>query len=348
MILELKNISHKLDDFELKDINLSIDKGEYHVLLGPSGAGKSVLLNLIAGFYTNHIGTILLDSIDITNFSPQKRNVSILFQDLALFPHLNVYDNIAFPLKIKKISNTILNDEVEKYLEITEISNLKYRRIQDLSGGEKQRVAIARCLVSGADLLLLDEPLTAVDTQLRYSLRQLLKSIHRLGKTIVHVTHDLKETKDLADKISVINKGQIVESGTYADIFNHPKSVFTADFNNSKNCFRVDHKNSKLLEIGELRIDLGNVSMPDQSSCSVFFAPEDVLINDSQDYENSNAFLAEVVSVLKNGNVVQIELYAGVSIFSEMSFDSFAQRNINIGSKVRITLDTKKIKLITI
>jgi ABC-type Fe3+/spermidine/putrescine transport system ATPase subunit len=347
MILELKNISHKLDNFELKNINLSLAKGEYHVILGPSGAGKSVLLNLIAGFYSNHNGTIFLNSIDITKFTPQKRNVSILFQDLALFPHLNVFDNIAFSLKIRKFPKVQIETEVEKYLAITEISDLKYRRIQDLSGGEKQRVAIARCLISGADVLLLDEPLTAVDTQLRNSLRDLLKSIHKLGKTIIHVTHDLKETKSLADKISVIDKGQIVESGTYDAVFNHPRSVFTADFNNSKNCFRVDPKNSKIIEIGELRIYLGNVFMSDQSSYSVFFAPQDVLINDSNDDENSNVFFAEVVSVSKNGNVVQIELYAGVSIFSEMSFDSFAQRNINIGSKVKVSLDAKKIKLIT-
>lgn len=346
MILELKNINHKLDDFELKNINLSIPKGEYHVLLGPSGAGKSVLLNLIAGFYLNYKGKIFLNSVDITNFSPQKRNVSILFQDLALFPHLNVYNNIAFPLKMRKFSKTKIDAQVQKYINIAEISNLTNRKIQDLSGGEKQRVAIARCLVSGADILLLDEPLTAVDTQLRNSLKDLLRSIHKLGKTIIHVTHDLNETKSLADKISVIHKGRIIETGSYNQVFNNPKNFFTAEFNNAKNCYRLKTSCESFVEIGNTKLYFDENAITNKKYCGVFIAPQDVKISNLNNSKIRNLITAEIISVSKNGMKVEIELDAGFRIFSAMDYKEFIKSALNVGCEVKIEIEPKNIKLI--
>ncbi len=345
-MLKLININAKFGNFTLKDINLEVQKGEYHVLLGPSGAGKSVLLNIIAGFRQPNSGEIIYKSKNVTNVCTQKREIGLLFQELALFPHMNVFNNVAFPLKVRKQKKEEIKKDVLKYLELTGIVHLKDRNISDLSGGEKQRVAIARCLVCGFDLILLDEPLTAVDVQLRGSLKKLLKKIQALGKTIVHVTHDLKETKVLADKISVIKDGAIISSGTYNEVFSNPDSFFTASFNEAKNYFEVTDTNIigdklRLSDNIEFQIDIVSDKLK-----GVYIKPEKVLLNRFDD-KNDVHFTGKVISQSVSKIGIEIEVDAGVTFYSNVNNQEYVKSGIKLNDEVNVSFSKNDIKQIT-
>ncbi len=345
-MLRLDKIHIKFKDFELHNVELEVNKGEYHVLLGPSGAGKSVLLNIIAGFYHADSGNITLGEENITNQSPQKRNVAILFQDLALFPHLNVFDNVAFPLRIRKLSKTDIKLEVEKYLNITGISELKNRRIQELSGGEKQRVAIARCLVTGAELLLLDEPLTAIDTQLRNSLKILLKDIQKLGKTIIHVTHDLKETRLLADRISVLVDGKLVKTGTYDEVLATPDSYFTANFNESKNYFEIvsiDLKNgtATIQKGADVKIITEDIS---DFTKGIFINPNSVMINNLEADNHCNKFNGTILSLSVCNYGIEAIIDVGFSLACNMDMETFKKLNLQPGDEIVVSFLREGVK----
>ena len=231
-IIELKNISKQYEDNTVLDnLSLNIRKNEFVTLLGPSGCGKTTTLKIIAGFETADSGSIMFKNEDISDIPPYKRQLNTVFQKYALFPHMNVYENIAFGLKIKKLSKDEIDKKVKEMLRMVSLSGFEKRSIESLSGGQQQRVAIARALVTEPEVLLLDEPLGALDLKLRKEMQLELKKIQQeLGITFIFVTHDQEEALTMSDTIVVMNKGLIQQKGTPEDIYNEPANAFVADF----------------------------------------------------------------------------------------------------------------------
>ncbi|MEO2493205.1 spermidine/putrescine ABC transporter ATP-binding protein, partial [Clostridium paraputrificum] len=215
----------------LDNLSLNIRKNEFVTLLGPSGCGKTTTLKIIAGFETADSGSIMFKNKDISDVPPYKRQLNTVFQKYALFPHMNVYENIAFGLKIKKLSKDEIDKKVKEMLRMVSLSGFEKRSIESLSGGQQQRVAIARALVNEPEVLLLDEPLGALDLKLRKEMQLELKKIQQeLGITFIFVTHDQEEALTMSDTIVVMNKGLIQQKGTPEDIYNEPANAFVADF----------------------------------------------------------------------------------------------------------------------
>ncbi len=231
-IIELKNISKAFDgEGVLNDISLYINDNEFITLLGPSGCGKTTLLRMIGGFEHPDQGDILFLGERINDVPPHKRHVNTVFQKYALFPHLNVFENVAFPLRERKVPKDEINKKVNEMLELVMLGNFANRSVTSLSGGQQQRVAIARALISHPRVLLLDEPLGALDLKLRKDMQQELKKIQQsTGITFVFVTHDQEEALSMSDTIVVLNEGKIQQIGTPADIYNEPDNAFVADF----------------------------------------------------------------------------------------------------------------------
>ena len=231
-IIEIKNVSKTYgDNTVLNNLSLNIRKNEFLTLLGPSGCGKTTTLKILAGFENSDIGKVLFNDEDISALPPYKRQLNTVFQKYALFPHMNVYENIAFGLKIKKVSKNEIDKKVSEMLKLVALEGFEKRSIDSLSGGQQQRVAIARALVNEPKVLLLDEPLGALDLKLRKEMQSELKRIQqRLGITFIFVTHDQEEALTMSDTIVVMNKGIIQQMGSPEDIYNEPANAFVADF----------------------------------------------------------------------------------------------------------------------
>lgn len=232
ILIDLVGISKSFGDNNiLNNFNLKVKKNEFLTLLGPSGCGKTTILRIIAGFEHPDQGKIIFDGKDITNQEPYDRKINTVFQKYALFPHLNVFDNIAFGLKIKKVNKKIIKEKVEEVLRIVSLSGFENREIDSLSGGQQQRVAIARALVNEPELILFDEPLGALDLKLRQVMQIELKKIQKKVKsTFIYVTHDQEEALSMSDTIVVMNNGEIQQLGKPIDIYNEPKNAFVANF----------------------------------------------------------------------------------------------------------------------
>lgn len=239
-LIELKSVRKTFDGKTnvIENINLEIKEGEFVTLLGPSGCGKTTILRMIGGFDSPTEGTIELEGQDISLLPPNKRPINTVFQKYALFPHLNVYDNIAFGLKLKKTSKELMDEKVKKALELVDLEGFENRNIDTLSGGQQQRIAIARAIVNEPKVLLLDESLSALDYKMRKEMQLELKEMHRaLGITFIFVTHDQEEALTMSDKIVVLADGEIQQVGTPEDIYNEPANVFVADFIGESNIF---------------------------------------------------------------------------------------------------------------
>ena len=256
------------DNFTL-DIEFSVKQGEFISIIGPSGCGKSTTLQLITGLLANDESKIILDNKDITSLDVHKREIAMVFQDYALFPHMNVFNNIAYPLKIKNVNKDVVKEEVEKLLALVNLSGYEKRKIDNLSGGEKQRIAIARALASKPKLLLLDEPLSALDAKLRTHIRSEIKEIHKkTGITMIYVTHDQSEALSLSDNIIVLNKGKIEQYSSSEDIYNKPENLFVASFMGESNIIEY----SKVENL-----------IPNMKSDYILFRPEDVFLETEEE-----------------------------------------------------------------
>lgn len=231
-IIEIQNVSKVYgENTVLDNLSLNIRKNEFLTLLGPSGCGKTTTLKIIAGFETADSGKVIFDGNNISNLPPYKRQLNTVFQKYALFPHMNIYENIAFGLKIKKLPKEEIDKKVREMLKMVALEGFEKRSVESLSGGQQQRVAIARALVNEPQVLLLDEPLGALDLKLRKEMQLELKKIQkRLGITFIFVTHDQEEALTMSDTIVVMNKGKIQQMGSPEDIYNEPANAFVADF----------------------------------------------------------------------------------------------------------------------
>ena len=239
-IIELKHVTKSFSDgfTAVDDFNLEVRRGEFVTFLGPSGCGKTTTLRMIAGFELPTSGEILLNGKSITNLPPYERPINTVFQRYALFPHMNIYENIAFGLKQKKTPKDVIEHKVKKVLSLVDLEGFEERNVATLSGGQQQRIAIARALVNEPEILLLDEPLGALDLKMRQEMQIELKDMHdKLGITFIYVTHDQEEALTMSDKIVVMSEGRIQQIGTPEDIYNEPKNAFVADFIGESNIF---------------------------------------------------------------------------------------------------------------
>ena len=241
VIAQLENITKDYDGVQiLKPTNLSIYEGEFLTFLGPSGCGKTTTLRIIAGLETPTEGTVKLEGRDVTNLPPYKRNVNTVFQNYALFPNMNVFDNVAFGLVEKRLGKAEIREKVDTMLQLVQLGKMGKRKPNQLSGGQKQRVAIARALANDPKLLLLDEPLGALDLKLRKQMQLELKTLQKnLGITFVYVTHDQEEALTMSDRIIVMNNGKFEQIGTPREIYEHPQNKFVANFIGESNIFEA-------------------------------------------------------------------------------------------------------------
>lgn len=279
-IIEVKGVSKFFGEkTALDNINLSIKKGEFVTILGPSGCGKTTLLRLIAGFQTASEGVICIAGKEITQTPPHKRPVNTVFQKYALFPHLNVYDNIAFGLKLKKLPKDVVLKKVKAALKMVGMTDYEYRDVNSLSGGQQQRVAIARAIVNEPEVLLLDEPLAALDLKMRKDMQMELKEMHKsLGITFVYVTHDQEEALTLSDTIVVMSEGRIQQIGTPTDIYNEPINSFVADFIGESNILNGVMVKDRLVHFCARDFECVDEGFGEQTPVDVVIRPEDLYI----------------------------------------------------------------------
>ncbi|MGL4945789.1 MAG: ABC transporter ATP-binding protein [Fusobacteriaceae bacterium] len=263
--IKIQNIDKYFDGVQiLKNINLEIKSGEFFSILGPSGCGKTTLLRMLAGFIDPDKGAIYLGDTDLTKLPPNKRNVNTIFQKYALFPHLTVYENVAFSLRLKKMKDKEIDEEVKKFIKMVGLEEHIYKKPNQLSGGQQQRVSIARALINKPKVLLLDEPLSALDAKLRQNLLIELDTIHEeVGITFIFITHDQQEALSISDRIAVMNKGEVLQVGTPVEVYEAPADPFVADFIGENNFFQgrvteiIDGEYAKINspELGEIVIE---------------------------------------------------------------------------------------------
>ena len=283
-IIELKNIKKCFDDtVVVEDFNLTVRKGEFVTFLGPSGCGKTTTLRMIAGFEFPTEGQILLNGKDISHIPPNLRPINTVFQRYALFPHLNVYDNVAFGLNLKRLPKQEVGEKVRRVLEVVDLEGFEKRKISTLSGGQQQRIAIARAIVNEPDILLLDEPLGALDLKMRKEMQLELKSMHeRLGITFIYVTHDQEEALTMSDKVVVMSDGMIQQTGTPEEIYNEPKNAFVADFIGESNIFEGRMAASMTVEFCGTKFPCVD-NVPRDTRVDVVVRPEDVQVTAPED-----------------------------------------------------------------
>lgn len=285
VIIELKNISVAFDgEPVLKDLNLTIRDGEFVTLLGPSGCGKTTTLRIIAGFQEPDAGEVIFEDKCINGVPAHERQVNTIFQRYALFPHLNVYDNVAFGLRLRKMPERDIKQKVEEMLELVDLKGFNRRSIDSLSGGQQQRIAIARALAVDPRVLLLDEPLGALDLKLRKDMQVELKKIQkRLGITFIYVTHDQEEALSMSDTIVVMDKGEIQHIGSPTDIYNEPANAFVADFIGESNILDGVMKKDFAIEFSGHVFDCVDKGFSEDELVDVVIRPEDVDITTAKD-----------------------------------------------------------------
>ncbi|MDV7680328.1 spermidine/putrescine ABC transporter ATP-binding protein [Erysipelothrix rhusiopathiae] len=281
-LIQFTNIVKSFEDqLVLKGINLDIFENEFVTLLGPSGCGKTTLLRILGGFLEQSSGEVYFEGIEISKLAPYKREINTVFQRYALFPHMDVYDNIAFGLRIKKTNEDIIKQKVEKMLNLVGLNGFEHRSVTLLSGGQQQRVAIARALVNEPMVLLLDEPLGALDLKMRKEMQRELKEIQEnVGITFVYVTHDQEEALTMSDKIVVMNEGEIQQIGKPMDIYNEPENRFVATFIGDSNIIEGTMIEDRLVEFDGVQFECVDAGFSNNEVVDIVIRPEDIDIVD--------------------------------------------------------------------
>ena len=337
-IIEIKNVSKTYgDNTVLNNLSLNIRKNEFLTLLGPSGCGKTTTLKILAGFESGDSGKVLFNGEDISNLPPYKRQLNTVFQKYALFPHMNVYENIAFGLKIKKVSKNEIDKKVSEMLKLVALEGFEKRAIDSLSGGQQQRVAIARALVNEPKVLLRDEPLGALDLKLRKEMQSELKRIQqRLGITFIFVTHDQEEALTMSDTIVVMNKGVIQQMGSPEDIYNEPANAFVADFIGESNIVNGTMLEDLKVEFCDHVFTCVDKGFNTNEAVDVVIRPEDIEITSPE----NGMITGKVNSVKFKGVHYEIEV-----LEHEHKWIVHNIKNAEIGAMVGLNISPESIHI---
>ena len=340
VIIKIEHLSKSFGDKKvLDDINLEIKRGEFVTLLGPSGCGKTTMLRFIAGFNTADEGKIIMEGKDITDVPPFKRPLNTVFQRYALFPHLDVYDNIAFGLKLNKVPEEEIDKRVMKVLKRVSRSDYEDRDVESLSGGQQQRVAIARALINQPKVLLLDEPLAALDLKMRKDMQIELKEMHqKLGITFIYVTHDQEEALTLSDTIVVMNEGRIQQIGTPTDIYNEPVNAFVADFIGESNILKGRMIRDRRVAFIKHEFDCVDEGFGEDVKVDVVVRPEDIYFTTDP---AKCQFKAKVNSCIFKG--VHYEMWVDTDTGYELMIQDYDP--YPVGSEVMLYIDPDDIQV---
>ena len=351
--LELKEIKKSFTEGEavLDNISLEISKGEFITLLGSSGCGKTTTLRIIAGLEQPDAGSVWLDGREVTGLEPNQRDVNTVFQNYALFPHMNVAENIGYGLKLKKVPKSEIRKKVSQMLELVQLEGYEKRKPSELSGGQKQRVAIARALVNNPKILLLDEPLGALDLQLRRAMQIELKHLQKkLGITFIYITHDQEEAINMSDRIAVMRDGRIEQIGTPDEIYNHPKTSYVATFVGNANILHgvaesIQGQNA-IVKIGNdkviVKLEASQQDTKDTGAKQHLTAGENVTLA----VRSENVLLQEAAAIgdtgTDNGDIVDISMAGGISDIHDTNSISGLQATVTeknfAGGQLRVTL----------
>ncbi|MCF6366177.1 MAG: ABC transporter ATP-binding protein [Bacteroidales bacterium] len=345
-MLSLKHIYKDFGDFSLNDFSISVNEGDYFVLLGESGAGKSIILELISGLFMPDSGTIHFKEQDITKTSIQKRDFGLVFQDYAIFPHFNVFDNIAYSLKNKHLSKKEIKNKVKEIAEKVEILHLIKRKTTTLSGGELQRVALARTLILKPKCLLLDEPFGSIDIKIKESLQNLLRKLNKQGQTIIHVTHDYEEALSLASKIAVIHKGKLIQEGKPEYIFKNPKNEFVAKFTGIKNFFKAKYTSiNKVLVENKLSI---RINPNEKMHEGYVMIPGETIVLSEKEQKSSaiNNFKGIIINIISSRYGKEIIVDIGIPISVNITEESTQNLNLAEGKEIWLSFKVNSVKFI--
>jgi len=345
--LELKNLTKKFGNFTAVDnINLEVKDGEMVALLGGSGCGKTTTLRMIAGFIDDYEGSILVDGREMKHIPAYKRNMGVFFQNYALFPHMNTFDNVAFGLKMQHLPKKDIKEKVQKILELVKMDGMEKRYPRELSGGQQQRVALARALVTEPTVLLLDEPLSNLDAKLRVEMQVEIKRIQReLKITTILVTHDQEEAVSLADRVIVMNSGKILQTGKPREVFDHPANLFVADFMGFSNfiageIIKVEGTNARVVCSGRELILTGinNTGFAPGDRVILSIRPENIELAGKN---SENALTGTVKSVTYKGTVTRVEIR---DIFDETVFlNIHDDDSLQVGDAVTVAFPSQKL-----
>lgn len=337
-LIELQNITKSFGkDVVLDDLNLYIRENEFITLLGPSGCGKTTTLRIIGGFEGPDSGSVIFDGKNITNLTPNKRQVNTVFQKYALFSHMNVAENIAFGLKIKNKSNNYIQDKIKYALKLVNLEGYENRTPDSLSGGQQQRIAIARAIVNEPKVLLLDEPLGALDLKLRQDMQyELIRMKNELGITFIYVTHDQEEALTMSDTIVVMNQGYIQQIGTPEDIYNEPENAFVADFIGDSNIIASTMIEDKLVEILDARFECVDTGFGNHKPVDAVIRPEDIDLVKPSD----GTIQGTVSHIIFKGVHYEMEVMANGHEWLVHSTDMFP-----VGTKVGLHVDPFDIQI---
>jgi ABC-type sugar transport system ATPase subunit len=325
-MLKLKNISKKLGSFQLADISMDIPAGTYYVLLGRSGSGKTQLLELIAGLTKPDSGEIWLNDENITHKRIQQRKVGLVFQDYAIFPNMTVFGNIAYSMTKGRYDRNSVRERVTRLATELNILHLLDRSTHHLSGGEMQRVALARTLITSPGLLLLDEPMASIDASLKDDIKRLFRRLNRQGLTIIHVTHDYREAVSLASQVGVIHNGKIIQEGTPDEVFRKPVNRFVARYAGIRNFYRVKFINEngvwKAVSNNNLLFVLSGNSYPSEGM--LLLRSDDIFVtSESPGNQKANVFKGIITEILPSEYGVEITVDAGETFYIDLSADTY-------------------------
>ena len=337
-LIEFRNVYKYFGETKaLEDVSFTVDENEFLTLLGPSGCGKTTTLRIIGGFEEIQEGSVLFDGKDLSMIPPYKRKINTVFQKYALFPHLNVYENIAFGLRVKKLPGVLIEQKVMGMLALINLEGFERRHVNSLSGGQQQRVAIARALVNEPKVLLLDEPLGALDLKSRKGMQNELKSIQKkLGITFIYVTHDQEEALTMSDKIIVMKDGVIQQAGTPEDIYNEPVNSFVADFIGESNIIEGVMIRDRLVDFAGRSFECVDTGFGEDTPVDVVIRPEDLKIVPGQDGQ----LTGEVLSATFKG--VHFEISVQSDGYTWMVHSTKAPAN---GSQVGLRVDPYDIQI---
>jgi len=345
-MIVIKNLKVDLGDFLLQNIDLDVESGEYFIILGPTGAGKTVLLEAIAGLHPVLEGEVWIEGKEITRLSPEKRGIGIVYQDYSLFPHLSVKENIAFGLRLRKYPKASIKEKVNAIAEIVGVTHLLERKPQTLSGGEQQKVALARALVTEPEVLLLDEPLSALDPETKEKMQSTLRDVHRrVGITIIHVTHDFEEAVALGHRVAVLNDGRVAQVGTPEEILRQPGSEFVAHFALSRNIFTGRAEEG---EDGHTVVDIGGIKLRAMTELKgkvrLSLRPEDIIISNEPLHSTArNCFEGVVSDIAYRGAVVYVTVNMPPDFICLITRQAFEELGLKKGVSVWVTFKASAI-----